>query len=197
MLFGRIAKLTAAAALGFGLLAGAASAATVINLTGSRANLGASETYSVDDLTLEVTSFGGNIHRNGNGLGVSSNPDRNRLGSNRNTNESLTFSFSQSVTLLGGIVFEHRNGFEMFEILDGDGNILAVQRIMGDGGSTAVTLDPLNLEGDTFTFRHLSGSGIRINQLTVTAVPLPAALPMALVAFGGLMLVGRRRRKAV
>ncbi|MEP1198383.1 VPLPA-CTERM sorting domain-containing protein [Tateyamaria sp.] len=177
-------------------MAGAASAATVFDLTGPGEILGATESYSINGTMLDVTSVGGEIHRNRNGLGVTTNPDRNRLGSNNSTMESLTFTFSRSLTLLGSIVFEHRGGMEMFEILDGDSNVLAVRRIMGDGNnSSTVELDDLDLVGNTFTFRHLSGSGIRINQLTVTSVPLPAAMPMALLAFGGLFVLGRRRKK--
>ncbi|MEP1352965.1 MAG: VPLPA-CTERM sorting domain-containing protein [Tateyamaria sp.] len=203
VLIGRLTKLTTAAVLSVGLMASAASAATILNLTGSRANLGALETYSVDDITVEVTSVGGNIHRNGNGLGVTGNPDRNRLGSNGTAFETLTFSFSQSVKLLSSLVFEHSSDVEIFEILDGDSNFLAQFRIMGGRGGNdnrssvvAVEMDDLDLVGDTFTFRHTSGSGIRINQLTVLAtVPLPAAMPMALLAFGGLFVLGRRRKK--
>ncbi len=44
----------------------------------------------------------------------------------------------------------------------------------------------------TFTFK---GSGA-IDDLNVTAVPVPAALPLLLGAFGALGYVGRRRRKA-
>ncbi|MEO9575303.1 MAG: VPLPA-CTERM sorting domain-containing protein [Tateyamaria sp.] len=197
VLIGRILKLTSAAVLSVGLTASASSAATIIDFTGFRADLGSTESYFVEGTGVDVTSTGGNIHRNSNGLGVTSNPDRNRLGSNDGNSESLTFSFSRTLTLLGSIVFEHRGGVEWFEILDGDSNVLSSQRIMGDGTSSSlVDVSDLNLEGDTFTFRHLSGSGIRINQLTVTSVPLPAAMPMALLAFGGLLVMGRRRKKA-
>ena len=172
----RLTKLITAAALSAGLMATAASAATIFNFTGSRSNLGTSQSYSVDGIGLDVTSTGGNIHRNGSGLGVTGNPDGNRLGSNNSTSESLTFSFSRSLTLLGGIVFEHRGGVEMFEILDGDSNVIAMRRVSGPGGSSTVTVDDLDLEGGTFTFRHVSGSGIRINEFSVLVpVPLPAA----------------------
>ncbi|MEO0764907.1 MAG: VPLPA-CTERM sorting domain-containing protein [Pseudomonadota bacterium] len=197
VLFGRLTKLTSAALLGLGVMASAASAATIFDFTGSRTNLGLTQSYTVDGITVDVTTVGGDIHRNRNGLGVTTNPDRNRIGSNGSVNESLTFTFSQKVNLLSSVVFEHRDSFEMFEILDGDSNVLAIQRIMGAGGSSAVTLPGLNFEGDTFTFRHLSGSGIRIDQLTVlAAVPLPASMPLALLAVGGLVVLGRRRKTA-
>ncbi|MEO0381162.1 MAG: VPLPA-CTERM sorting domain-containing protein [Pseudomonadota bacterium] len=196
MLLGKITKLTSAAVVGLGLMCGAASAATVIDLTGSGGNLGPSERYVEDGITLTVTSFGGTIHQNGNGLGVRRGVDRNRLGSNGTTNESLTFSFSQPIGLLGSVVFEHRGGTERFDILDATSTILGSFAISGPGGSSLVTLSDLDLLGSEFTFRHTSGSGIRINELTLTAVPLPAALPMLLGAFGGLVLLGRRRPAA-
>ncbi|WP_159089215.1 VPLPA-CTERM sorting domain-containing protein [Tateyamaria sp. Alg231-49] len=197
VLIERLTKQTTAAVLSVGLMASAASAATTLNLTGSRANLGATETYSVDDITVEVTSVGGNIHRNGNGLGVTGNPDRNRLGSNGTAFETLTFSFSKSVTLLSSLIFEHRRGIETFSIsVDGSDDLSYFRTMAPERSNTIVSFSDMNLEGSTFTFTHLDGSGIRINELTVLVpVPLPAAMPMALLAFGGLFVLGRRRKK--
>ena len=198
VLIGKLTKLTSAAVLSVGLMASAASAATILNLTGSRANLGNTETYSVDDITIDVTSVGGNIHRNSRGLGVTGRPNGNRLSSNDDTNESLTFTFSRSVSLLGSLIFEHRRGYETFSIsVDGSNDLEYFRTMAPERSNTIVSFSELNLEGTTFTFTHHDGSGIRINELTVLVpVPLPAAMPMALLAFGGLFMIGRRRKKA-
>ncbi|MBM7067688.1 VPLPA-CTERM sorting domain-containing protein [Actibacterium sp. 188UL27-1] len=46
-------------------------------------------------------------------------------------------------------------------------------------------------EGDTSV-----SSGLLVDNVSVSPVPVPAALPLLLTAFGGLMVMGRRRRAA-
>ncbi|MEM6373872.1 MAG: VPLPA-CTERM sorting domain-containing protein [Pseudomonadota bacterium] len=198
-MFTGILKLTSAAALGLGLMCSAASAVTVFDFTGSNTNLGPDETYVEDGITLDVTSFGGNVFRTNSGIGVSGAPDGSRMGTGLSNgtviNESLTFAFSPAVTLLSSIVFEHRDGVENFDILDADGLVLGSFALdNGRNNSSRQTISNLNFVGSEFTIRHTSGSGIRISELTVAAVPLPAGLPLALVRFGGLALVARRRK---
>ncbi|MEO1687336.1 MAG: hypothetical protein AAFU61_05470 [Pseudomonadota bacterium] len=153
------------------------------------------------------------VARSDNGWGVVGNPDANRMGSDdtrdpqaatgSRVREALTFSFSSDVTSITGIVFEHEDGGELFEILDGDGaRIGDTIRVAGGGAaSTVQTFAALSIAppDSTITIRHRNtgGSGIRIQQLTVQLIPAPAGLLAIASAFavaGGLGAARRRRR---
>ncbi|WP_159089270.1 VPLPA-CTERM sorting domain-containing protein [Tateyamaria sp. Alg231-49] len=206
MMFKRSIKATFCAVLAVGAMSSGAIAATVFDFTGALANLGSTEVFALDGITLDVSSNGGDIHRNSHGIGITGD------GSNRieSSSQVLTFEFSAIVNLSAGVFFEHGDGSEGFDIRDGDSNILGSYSASGDGsgGHSLVTFSNLNLFGDKFTINHTSGSGIRVNQITVSAipaqlsatslsaVPLPASLPMALMAFAGLGLFSRRRNVA-
>ena len=197
MFIGNLSRLAAALVLGLGIMGGAAHAATVnFDFSGTGGGLGPIERFVSGGVSLEVTSVGGAIRQNLNGLGVAGTPADGRIGSDGTTNESLTFTFAPEVTLLSSVVLEHRDGIERFEILDGLGDVLETFEISGRGTSL-VSLDGLDLFGEVFTFRHLEGSGIRIRELTVTPgiVPLSAAMPMLLIGLGSLGVVANRRRK--
>lgn len=193
---GRLAAAAVVAVVGFA--APSASALDVtFDFTGNGGGLGPDETFSQLGFDVAVESTGGNIHQNINGLGVSGGPDSNRLGSNASTSETLSFQFTPRATLLSGIFLEHQGGSESFDLLNESGSILQSFTINGAGSSSSfVTLANLNFLADSFTFRHTSGSGIRISALTVAAVPIPATGVLLLTALASAGFAVRRRKTA-
>lgn len=163
----------------------------------------------VDGVSLVVDAFkvfnpststftDGNVNQGSNGLGVSGNPEDGRLGSG----EGLQFQFSPAVTVLSTLVFERGNQDEDFIIFD-DTNTQVGGTFTISGGANSTQffdLTAFNIVGKFFTIVGLeSGSGnrgVRIAELSVTPVPLPAALPLFAGGLGLLGLLGWRRKRS-
>ncbi|MEI4233961.1 hypothetical protein [Roseovarius sp. D22-M7] len=86
---------------------------------------------------------------------------------------------------------------EMFSAIDTDGSTVLGSITLGSDGETGtISFRSSRIEiGDTFYFDYAGSGGI--DSLTTTPVPVPAALPLALSAFGALAWLGRRRRRPV
>ena len=160
------------------------------------------ETEGTSSVVLTVSSPNGEVSKNQFGLGVRDGADKQRIGSDGSLNEVLDLVFSPAVTLLDAIVLEHAGDTESFQIIEEDGTFHNYTISDGDptqGGSSLVTLAGLNFTGSKFSFRHTDGSGIRINQVAVSPVPLPAAVWMfisALVMVSGIGRVKAARTQA-
>ena len=117
---------------------------------------------------------------------------------NVTSGETLTLSFFDAATMnplavvLDPTFFRDANHFGTFVMGD-------MIDITDASGLTTFQL-PLNgefttqLTGDTFDFTYYN-TEFYIGSVTVTPVPLPAALPLFLSALAGLALLGRRQRK--
>ena len=120
---------------------------------------------------------------------------------NVTSGETLTLSFTDAVTTnpitvtLDPIFFRDANHLTIFDE-SGVGNGLI--DIVIDGGSVMVLTLAAQLgtplTGSTFDFTY-NNQQFYIQNMTVTPVPLPAALPLFLSALAGLAFIGRRRRK--
>lgn len=84
---------------------------------------------------------------------------------------------------------------EMFSAIDTDGSTVLGSIMLGSDNETgALTFRSSRIDvGDTFYFDYAGSGGI--DSLTTTPVPVPAALPLALSAFGALAWIGRRKRR--
>lgn len=207
----RRAGLGIAVAVGMATASVSAGAVTVFDLTGGGGNLGQTEDFGpIDGITVSVEAFkdgglgtAGDIHQNGNGIGVAGNPEGGRLAGN----EQLTFTFDPTQTqLLEGLVFERGQFDEHFNLFDAAG--LFVQAFVVDGSNNS---GPGSDSFQTFDFSVHSliggfsvrgvpvngdenNEGVRIASLTVQQVPAPAALPLLATALIGVGLLTRRRR---
>ena len=113
---------------------------------------------------------------------------------NVTSGETLTLSFFSDTTAMNAITVvlnptffrnaDHNPGFT------GDINI----QIDGMGFNSFMLINNFTtpLTGSTFDFSYIDDE-FYISSITVTAVPLPAALPLFLSALAGLAFVGRRR----
>lgn len=160
--------------------AGSASAAMItFNFGGSGGNLGPNETFTKNGLSVVVTSTGGNVHQDGNGLGVTGNPAGSRVG----VGEELEFNFSPTaVSLLSSAVFERGNGAGRFDVyVDG---VFGEMVTWGAGGgdSTFTHTFASVLTGTHFDFKAVADD-FRVKKLTVDSGP--SGVPTAGVPDGG------------
>ena len=115
--------------------------------------------------------------------------------------ETLTLSFFSDTALANPLTvvldptfFRDANHFDTFVL----GNMITITDASGTG-TFQLPLDgefTTALTGNTFDFTYYN-TEFYIGGVTVTAVPLPAALPLFLSALAGLALLGRRQRKKV
>lgn len=183
-----------------GLIFGSAAHASTVTFgfSGGGGNTGSTTaSFTSGDIELDVTSTGGNINVRGGGLGVQGSPSSGRIG----VGEALTFVFSPAVTLLSSIVWESEEGTDSIRIADGSGNTLTTFDVTDIGGSLITQdLSGLNLTGDTFVFEVTAttgtNGGVRINALTVAAVPLPAGGLLLFAGLGGFIWLRRRKQVA-
>jgi hypothetical protein len=151
--------------------------------------------YELGDYLLTVSAFNPNgtdglVHRNSSGLGVGTNPNRGRLGANRNGYESLLFTLTNGglpANFWGSIniVFSAWQNADRARV-DGSG----VQNATYKGNAGVYTTA---FSGNTFEVKgRRAGDGIRVAQ--VTFVPEPGTL--AILSIGLLGLGARRFKKS-
>ena len=211
-------SLLTAAAVAAALVFSATSAqAVTYNFTG--ANSGQADSYTYGDLTVgaghyhtdtgavhsQVTgdSLDDQVTRTSAGLGVDSDisgggQDSDNQVDGSGDNDVLVFSFGSAVQLIS-VTFSHFSGNDDFSyFFDGDGN-----------GNLDFDLIAGNLDtgGSTYTFGGtyvgtLFGIGAigsndeyRVKSINVSAVPLPAALPLFGAALLGMGFLARRRKQ--
>lgn len=187
-------KIGAVLAVSMAVAAGSAGATTFTfgNGVDDQSSLPFGPTDGID---LTVSTIGSTIHQNRSGLGVAGGAGNNRLSGT----EALTFSFSSVVELVGSLVYERRGGTDILSITGGGVTETFTLGQPGGDSTEVLNLSGLGLVGNSFTFQRTGGtggtSGVRISQLTVAAVPLPATLPLLAFGVGGLVLAARRRKQ--
>lgn len=101
---------------------------------------------------------------------------------------TITFAFGNAVRLLG---FDILDDAEITVVAGGVSNTFDVAADGGFGSFDLTGLGYNNVTSLTFDFNGASGA---IDNLSVSAVPVPAALPLLLAGIGGLAFMGRRRK---
>lgn len=155
---------------------------------------------SGDPLSLNNEQFIA-ITQNSEGLGVNNlNPDGSGDIDGFGSNDILIFEFSRSVRL-NEVIFENVDNNDDFVFYTPDQSPNAAQFDIfnpipfdtdGDEG-----LFSFNFVGTTFGIGAIGfNDNFRVSQLNVSAVPLPAGLPLLLAGLGAFGLVRRRKAKA-
>jgi|GEM_PF-2704423 len=174
------------------------------------------ENFTSGGLPLEVSGFSGfdasTFQSTGaRGVATNINGSNDRLGVNggisglMNFGEALQFDFRPNkVVFLSSVVFELGSSDEQFSIFNGQTFVRNVTFSGGSpGGLAAIDLSADNIIGRNFTLAttNLGGAenGVRIDSITVEAVPVPAAavlMATGAVLFGGAAGLRRRRKSA-
>lgn len=151
-------------------------------------------------LTVTVTPNSNSVVINHDGLGVGTGVNQGMAGS-----ETLTFSFSQPVTLLSLSLTEIGAPIDSAEIASGSltastGNFNAGPGIDGGNGVNSTRLIT-SFIGDDIAFVSMFTIGVETGNFTVAGfevapVPLPAGIALMLTVMGGLGLAARRRSTA-
>ncbi|MEH6525801.1 MAG: VPLPA-CTERM sorting domain-containing protein [Sneathiella sp.] len=205
---------TAAAVAGVLAFAATTAQAAVYDLTGGNATQGS---FTVNDLTITsgrainpsgqgynnaYVQDSGNVTRNTNGMGVRSAGDGSGEVDGYGNDDVLIFSFDSAVKLISA---EFTNvDYDVFTLwFDDDGN----GSLYGDRVGTGNPGDPF---GGLYTFTSdyigtLFGFGAessndywRVASITansISAVPVPAALPLFGAALLGMGFLARRRKQ--
>tara|TARA_Y100001933_G_scaffold27806_1_gene23301 strand:- start:8450 stop:9052 length:603 start_codon:yes stop_codon:yes gene_type:complete len=194
--------MSRAAALATSLMfaAPAAMAATTFDLTGSPASQASSFDYTVDGIGLEVTGFtdlviGGitptDVTRDETGLGVTrlldSDPDLDGQ-----VDEFLVFTFDQTVSLFT-ILFDDVDSDDDWDLFVDTGS--GFTQVANDNTDNPFTF-ALGTDGNRVSIgADGRNDSFRVREITVAAVPLPAAGWLMLAGLGGIAAL-RRRKKA-
>ncbi|TCS59814.1 putative secreted protein [Primorskyibacter sedentarius] len=201
-------KKTVLAAAAVVLLAGGASAATFT--LGSGSDDLNSVTLTSEGSTAVVTAYSdynagttGLINRHNNGWGVSYGAEEHFAAGG----EALAFDFSPIThRLLQAVIFEKGPEDETVDLYI-DGVYAETFTIPSDATDGPVdrsfetfSLSASGLRGEVFAFVATSPDsegwrGIRMREISVAAVPLPAGAGLLLTGFG-LMALRKRRKKA-
>lgn len=195
MFFRKVAMAVAVAGLvlGFAPQSQAASVDIVATEVGSDVVFSATGTFSVAGLTKVSTVGAASVISGTDGL-----IQFGGSGDLYSYDAPTAFNFSSggfdvANSNTGGIFgFDPRNGIKYlmvpFNFTSG-----AINSTMTFAGQTFASLGLINGYSDQIQFSN--GQTVSLN-IGVSAVPLPAALPMLLAALGGLGLVARRRKLA-
>ena len=177
----------------------ATSAAAVTLRYNFQDNLSDNETSisyidSISGVKFSVTSYGGRIHRAGNGIGVRGRPEGSRIAAG----ERLTFTFdSYRIDSFTATIWERGSDNEQF-IFGFDGEKTAI------GGTNGVSLQlftaSLLNETSSFTVQGLEQNGpgnrgIKIANIEVelSEIPLPASSGLLLTGILALRLYKSRK----
>ncbi len=198
---------------------GAAQAATFV-FSGPNGNLGKDEIFTSGPDSVLATAINTQeprsptLRRNGFGIGVKTGPHDSGQIDNIGDDEAIVFDFGGLVQM-GEIVLTRASFFDDIRIYGTNdatvaaitsGGLPAITSIStllasasGVGFGGTVTID---LSAIATAYRFLiatvpggSGDGYRVEEISVSEVPLPAALPLMAFGLAGLGFVGRRRRK--
>lgn len=181
-------SLSAAGLAAAVLVCGAASGASAATMTCTGGSGGSAATYSLSDATA-ASCFTGN--------------DTNQIDSNFSLFGMTGWVLADkndgpdgdgAITFTDAPTNGDKSGDWTISSITGLLNV-AITLNAGNGfGAFLLDLDDLTpLSGTWTSSKGLSHASIYYNG-TVSAVPLPAALPLLLAAIGGLAFVGRRRR---
>ena len=209
----RLASLAAGLLLASAMICGTALAAPVtFNFSGS-GDQAQSMDFSQPGLNLTVSSNianssgvvnAGNVGLWSNGLGILSGSSDQHFVDGRGNNEVLSFYFSQAVKFVS-ITFSYNDGNDDFAFFfnDDSNNNLVGDRVWREKdipSSGTFTLTALNSGSAYNAFGTLFGIGafgnndeFKIASVTVSAVPIPGALPLLLSALGAMGWGARRR----
>lgn len=196
----------AGAAAALAISAGAATAATVVDLGGS-AGTAWSYTYAVggsNNVTVTGERRDGvcglfcsffqpeRVSRASDGLGVDGGPlDSGEL--DGQVDERLTFTFDFAVRFLS-VLFNDIDDNDPYDIYVDTGS--GLQLVTGDAEDNPYVFNP-SLVGNTLQIAvDGNASAFRVKSLEVAAVPLPAAGWLMLAGLGGLAALRRKRRAA-
>ncbi|MEH6525800.1 MAG: VPLPA-CTERM sorting domain-containing protein [Sneathiella sp.] len=179
----------------------AQAATTTYNLGGNGAD---ALSMSFGDLTVTagynpIPGSPANVTQTTGGLGVNNHHIDDDRADGRFRDDVLYLSFGSAVDLISA-TFTSISGdrFSFWADVDGDG--------LENGEKFGTHLDP---SGSTYTFTgsllknaalfgleaELSGSDWRLQSITVSAVPIPAALPLFGAALIGMGFLARRRKQ--
>ncbi|MEM7505789.1 MAG: VPLPA-CTERM sorting domain-containing protein [Pseudomonadota bacterium] len=166
--------------------------------------------FSQDGIGLNVFGFNGNgtdlIDQSSRGLGIVGAPEGGELG----LGEVLVLEFDREVFISDATIFELGAEAESFTISTNTG--FTADFTIGAGAVGAGAVGGFHSLSD-LGFNTLGGVtqiaiaglapqtpgeflGVRLSNITVSAVPLPASLALLLSAIAGLGFVARRRRAA-
>lgn len=212
-------KHVLAAAAVFLLSCATAQAATTFDFTtGNRSATPGTLNYSVDGINLSVSAGkyidpfgwnnplgvydGGNIGQShGNGLYMSNGHNDNHEIDGNGTDEVAIFHFSKNVTLekVTFNYFGNDDDFAFFFDANADGQLSLVDGDLNANPTDAFTfLASLLKTGDLFGIGALgSNDDFKIASMTVSvsAVPLPAALPLYGAGIAVMGFIGWRRKQ--
>lgn len=197
-----IRTFLAAASLALGLSGGAASAATVIDLTGSG---GVASSYSFAEDGIGVTATGErrdncffifcgfqaeDLSQATDGLGVTGGLlDSAEL--DGQVDERITFTFNQAVRLIS-VSFNAIDGNDPYNVLVDFGSGLVS---VATNAMTNPFVFAANTVGSSLRIAvDGNASAFRVTAIEVAAVPLPAGGLLLVGALGGLAVLRRRRR---
>lgn len=140
----------------------------------------------VRDGGSDVVFTGGVLAIAENDLSYGQLPDDNANGG------TITFSFLQAVNFTGFSIFD-----DATISVSADNGATFGASVGTDGGFNDFLIGDerfFNVTALTFDFGHESGA---IDNLEISAVPLPAGLPLLVAGLGAFGLLGRRRRTTV
>lgn len=149
--------------------------------------------------TATGTGGAGRVNQGRSGLGIAGAPENGRLAGG----EALRLTFDRDVRLNSLLIHEAGGQDESFQLFGANNQLLSSFVVSGAGGRRGDLFDGLGLVGSSFTLvgtdpNGAGNRGIRLRAVTVSAVPLPGALGLAL---GGLAVLGglawRRRAQGI
>ena len=209
-------SMTLAIAASVALLSGAAQAVTIFtdrSAFEAAAGALAVETFDAPIATADSITFAGGIKATKTSSGFP--PTLNRVARGiytgflaRDSFRDIILDFGRNVTAFGAdvsglnVLSGDRSALLVSGAFDGTVQTLSVSDAVGSGGffgivsSTGFDSVTLGTDSGAFLFGGtvpFGGETFNLDNVAVSAVPLPATLPLLLAAFGSVALLRRRR----